>query len=866
MVYAMPTIRSSAAIALQWPVMAADAWPGLSELAAEQRLRAEGRNELPTRSRRGLLAIVAGVVREPMFILLVGAGSLYLLMGERTDALMLLGFVLVVMAITVIQEQRTERALDALRELASPRALVVRDGRRRRIAAPEVVRGDILVVAEGDRVPADAVLRQSSSLAVDESLLTGESVPVRKLPSADVLALQRPGGDDLASLYAGTLVCSGQGLAEVLATGLHSQLGRIGSALGQIHSGATPLQLETGRVVRKLAVVGLAVCAFVVVAYALTRGGGWSEWRVGLLAGISMAMAVLPEEFPVVLTVFLALGAWRISRSRVLTRRLPAIETLGAATVLCVDKTGTMTRNQMTLRVLATESATLRLDAASGPLAAPLDELLRSAVLASKPEPFDPMERALHEAAAQLTPPGTPVLDGLSMVREYPLTAGLMAVSHAWRNGDDERLRLAAKGAPEAIAELCALPPARRLRIGAIASEMASQGLRVLGVARGESHSADMPDEHRGLQLEFLGLVAFEDPLRSKVPAAVRECATAGIRVVMITGDYPDTARSIARQAGLAHPEVVISGVELESMPDAELARRVAVTQVFARVVPEQKLRLVTALKRNGEVVAMTGDGVNDAPALKAAHIGIAMGGRGTDVAREAASLILLDDDFASLVAAVRLGRRIYANIRKATSFILAVHVPIAGLSLAPVFFPGWPLLLLPVHIAFLELVIDPSCSLIFEAEEADADIMRRPPRTAEARLFSPRIVRRAIFQGASVLAVCLGIVLLAQARHEAETVRSLAFATLVVCSLLIIFASRSSARAAASWRPARNPALWWVVGSASVCLAAVLTVPALQRLFSFGPLHARELALSLAAGVGCQLWFLLGPGRAPVD
>ena len=367
-----------------------------------------------------------------------------------------------------------------------------------------------------------------------------------------------------------------------------------------------------------------------------------------------------------------------------------------------------------------------------------------------------------------------------------------------------------------------------------------------------------LPEEHHDLSLQFVGLLGFEDPLRPTVPAAVAECQAAGVRVVMITGDYPTTAQSIARQAGLANCETVISGPELDRMSDEDLARRIRDVQVFARVVPEQKLRIVTALKANKEVVAMTGDGVNDAPALKAAHIGIAMGGRGTDVARESAALVLLDDDFSSIVAAIRLGRRIFDNIKKAIAFILAVHVPIAGLSMLPVFFADWPLLLLPVHIVFLELIIDPSCSLIFEAEDAEANVMHRPPRRTDERLFSTRTIGIAVMQGVSVLVVCLGVFLLARADHSADAARALTFATLVVASVVIILVNRSWTRSVFAMLRVPNAALRFVVLGASVFLAVVLVVPFAQRLFHFAPLHATDLVLSLGAGLVCVLWFEL--------
>ncbi|MFV8753048.1 cation-translocating P-type ATPase [Nannocystaceae bacterium ST9] len=830
---------------------------GLSEAEAGIRLAAEGPNELPAQKKRNVLWTALEVVREPMFLMLVAAGALYLIMGEPSDAAMLLGWVVIVITITIVQERRTERALDALRDLSSPRALVLRDGVHRRIAGREVVRGDLVVLSEGDRVPADALLRRGINLSTDESALTGESVPVRKTPSSAAASLDKPGGDDLPSVFSGTVVTAGQGVAEVLATGLRSELGRIGKALAQVEQEPTLLQKETGRIVKLLAIVGLAACSVVVLAYALTRGGGAQVWKEGLLAGIAMAMAVLPEEFPVVLTVFLALGAWRISRSNVLTRRMPAIETLGATTVLCVDKTGTLTQNQMTLRRLAVIDCSIDLAGLATALPEEVHAMLEYAILASKPDPFDPMERALRAAGDQLLGDTEHLHPTWSLVREYPLTPGLLAVSHAWTSETGE-IVVASKGAPEAIADLCHLDPSELAAFGERVSALASQGLRVLAVARGSVPLERLPEQHHDLELELVGLLGFEDPLRPTVPAAVAECRVAGIRVVMITGDYPQTALNIARQAGLANVETAITGPELDRMSDDELARRITDVQVFARVVPEQKLRLVNALKAKGEIVAMTGDGVNDAPALKAAHIGIAMGQRGTDVAREAAALVLLDDDFSSLVAAVRLGRRVFDNIKKAIAFVVAVHLPIVALSMLPVFFARWPLILLPVHIAFLELIIDPACSLIFESEEPDADVMRRPPRSPNERLFSTRTVVLSLLQGLSITALVLGVFFLARRDHDPDAVRALTFATLVIGFLVLITVNRSWSRSMFAMLRVRNVAFVGVVGGALALLAVVLFVPFAQRLFHFAAVPWTELLLGIAAAPVCLLWFEL--------
>ncbi|PKN06649.1 MAG: ATPase [Deltaproteobacteria bacterium HGW-Deltaproteobacteria-8] len=830
---------------------------GLSEAEATRRQQAEGFNEMPQGTRRGVFSIALEVMREPMFLLLVACGSLYLLMGELSDALMLLGFVFVVMGITIVQERRTERALDALRDLSSPRALVLRDGQQRRIAGREVVRGDLLLLSEGDRVPADAVLRQALNIYADESLLTGESVPVRKASSETASQTGKPGGDDLPDVFSGSLITRGQGLAEVVATGMRTELGKIGKALQTIEQENTPLQGETGRMVKQLAAIGLGLCSVVIVAYALTRGNTPQSWVQGLLAGIAMAMAVLPEEFPVILTIFLALGAWRISRSRVLTRRMPAIETLGAATVLCTDKTGTLTLNQMTVRQLHADGQTF-VASQGATLPESFHALLEYGVLASKKEVFDPMERALRTLGENRLGKTEHWHEQWAMVRDYPLSPELLALTHVWRAVDGDSFAVATKGAPEAIAELCHLGPEPTAAISAQVALMAGQGLRVLGVARANWSKGQLPGEQHDFTFEYLGLVGLEDPIRPTVPATIQECYTAGIRVIMITGDHPDTARSIARQIGLRNAEGVITGPELDDMSDGMLTRRIPEVDVFARVVPEQKLRLVNALKANGEIVAMTGDGVNDAPALKAAHIGIAMGGRGTDVAREASALILLDDDFSSIVQAIRLGRRIYDNIKKAVGYTLAVHVPIAGLSMIPVFFTDMPLLLLPVHIVFLELIIDPACSLIFEAEGAEKDIMRRPPRKADERLFNARVLTLSVLQGGGVLAALLLMYWaagsLGQPQEDAR--RSFVFVTLVAGNLGLIFTNRSWVRSIVAMFREPNAALWWVVGGATVMLGLVLNVPSLRSLLHLNALGPLDLGLCVLAGVTSVGWF----------
>jgi Ca2+-transporting ATPase len=829
---------------------------GLSEAEAARRLKVEGYNELPSaKKRRSVVAIAIGVVREPMFLLLIACGTIYLVLGDVQEALLLLSFVLIIIAITTYQERKTERTLEALRDLSSPRALVIRDGEQKRIVGREVVRGDIIVLAEGDRVSADSLVLACNNLSVDESLLTGESVPVRKAICEGSTPVRRPGGDDLPFVFSSTLVVSGQGIAEVQAIGANTEIGKIGKSLQTVESEETPLQKETRRLVVNLAIIGVAICAIVVTVYGLTR----DDWRHALLAGITLGMAILPEEFPVVLTIFIALGAWRISKVRVLTRRAPTVETMGATTVLCVDKTGTLTLNRMSVARVSGNGQVYDLrDHATDPLPEAFHEIIEFSILASEKDPSDPMEKAFKELGGQHLNHTEHLHQDWTLVGEYELSRKLLALSHVWKSPTGEDYVIAGKGAPEAIADLCHFTKEQSRVLAENVSTMADDGLRVLGVAKAYFKQTALPQEQHDFKFEFVGLVGLSDPVRPDVPDAVKQCYEAGIRVVMITGDYPRTAQAIARQVGLKSLDRVVTGADLDDMDDAELQRRVAKTNIFARVMPEDKLRLVNALKANGEVVAMTGDGVNDAPALKSAHIGVAMGGRGTDVAREASSLVLLDDDFSSIVQAVRMGRRIFDNLRKAMAYIFAIHIPIIGMSLIPVLLK-WPLALMPVHIVFLELIIDPACSLVFEAESEEADVMKRPPRDQKEALFGRRTLTISLLQGASVLLVALGVFVVARHRGLGEgEVRALTFTTLVVGNLGLIVSNRSWSRSVIASLRLPNSALWWVLGGALFFLALVLYVPFLRNLFHFGTLHADDLALCLGSGIACVLWFEL--------
>ncbi|MGA0532670.1 cation-translocating P-type ATPase [Hansschlegelia sp. KR7-227] len=752
--------------------------PGLSTAQADRIRRELGSNDEP-RGTRSAAKIVIGVLREPMFMLLAAAAALYLAVGDLAQGAVMVLAAALSIGLVVAQEIRSERALESLRTLAEPMARALRDGVVTRIPARELVPGDAIVVVEGDRAPADAVLIEGGPLRADESALTGESAPVTKVADASASAepgpLAEPGGEVSSVLFAGSMIVGGHGVAEVGATGARTQLGRIGASLASIERTLSPLQAQTRRLVTRLGVVAVAFCVVVAVSYGLVRG----EWFDGALAALTLSIALVPEEFPMVLAIFLAVGAWRLSRLNVLPRRSAAVEALGSTSVLCVDKTGTLTLNRMRIAEIWPPHLPVPVPVEAAARDS-VDPALSIAALACLSPAIDPMDRAVLEIAR------TP--HGLSLTKTYPLRADRLAFAQAWTDAEGGLL-VAAKGAPETIAALCSLPPERRIAANRVAALMAKRGLRVLGVAEARSgRGVAAPDDLDGLDFTFVGLLGFDDPVRPEAPAAVALCQDAGIRVVMMTGDSAATAEAIARQVGIPVGPGVMTGAELAAIPAGELAARTVATSVYARLTPDQKLSLVASLKAQGEIVAMTGDGVNDAPALRAAHIGVAMGQRGTDVAREAADIVLLDDSFASIVGGVRLGRRIADNLRRAMIYVTAIHVPVAGLSLLPLLF-GLPLAFFPMHVVLMELIVDPVCSVAFEAEPERRDSMRRPPRSPTRSLFGRREILAGLLEGALVLAVTLAgfVAALRLGLHE-DQARGLLLSMLITANLALAY------------------------------------------------------------------------------
>lgn len=825
---------------------------GLSSAEAIKRLKQDGPNNLPSKNRRTLFTIAAETLHEPMFLLLLLASIIYLFVGELHEGLSLFVFVNLIIVIKLYQEGKTERALEALRDLASPRALVVRDGQLKYISGVDVVQDDVILLKEGDRVPADGYLISAINLQIDESLLTGESVPVNKVNSTSAITgpLPSPGGNNLPFVYSGTLVVAGQGVFQVKSTGINTEMGRIGSELQTIETETSPLQKQTTTLVKTLAIIGFIFCILLVLIDGLMHG----NWLKSILLGIALLMSMIPEEFPVVLTIFPALGAWRLSSKQVLTRRISAIETLGSTTVLCVDKTGTITQNSMEVSQLWVNNVLYHIRTSDETFPAPVRLLIEYTLLASQAQAFDPMERAFHQLAKQYLSEDEYLHTDWKLVHEYSLTPELPAMSHLFKIDNKNHYLIAAKGSPEAIMDLCHMSSEAKQQISLVLTSMAESGLRIIAVAKGVYSGSDFPKNQQDFSFNFIGLLGLSDPLREGIPEAVKECHDAGMRVIMITGDYPLTAKAIGEQAGLSANEI-LTGDELKLISDDELQKRIQHTNICARISPNQKYRIVKALKANHEVVAMTGDGVNDAPALKSAHVSIAMGNRGTDVAREASTLVLLDDNFASIVNAMRSGRRIYDNMQKSMAFILAVHVPIAGIALLPILF-SLPPVFYPLHIAFIELIIDPTCSVAFENEPAEKNIMKRPPRNIDAPILTKSIIFSSLLQGLGMLIIILSIYVICLKVMSESEARTFTFSSLVIADLMLIYSNRSQERSIFKLFTIPNKVLIGIVITTLAILLSTIYLPFLSKILHFSALSMNHLLLSMCGGVACVIWF----------
>jgi P-type Ca2+ transporter type 2C len=796
---------------------------GLSSIEAQALLVKYGENSIDKAREKSLYSTVLELLKEPMLLLLIAAGAISLALAELVDGILLLFTIFIILGITIYQTQKTEKALKALSELTMPLAIVIRDGLEIRIPSKNIVPGDAVILREGDRISADAKLTAATYFHVDESLLTGESLPISK----DI-------GD---VVFTGSLVVRGHGKAEVFATGPNTQLGKIGKSLTEIREEKTNLQKSVERIVRVVGIAALITVIAVFGIYGTTRG----NWLEAGLAGISVAMALIPEEFPVILTIFMALGAWRMAKVKVVARRPAAIEALGGISVLCVDKTGTLTENRMKISEIHTDSIIWKEnDSISGLLT----EVIEIASMATPVSAFDPMDIAFQNLAKILPSRN---FSSLKSKSEKPLSKDNLFYTHVWQDSNTSAEIHAIKGAPEQIAILCNFDTKRKMNFLEKVSLEASRGFRTLAIAKSND----------GINFEYLGLALLSDPIRIGVPAAVSECSKAGIRTIMITGDHPSTAITIAKNIGL-ESQNCLTGSEIDELSDFELSEKISSCSVFARVTPHHKLRLVRLLQENGETVAMTGDGINDAPALKAANVGIAMGQRGTDVAREAASLIITDDNFTSIVEGIRRGRAIFSNIQKALIYVIAVHIPIFGMALIPVLNSEWPLVLLPALIAFQEVIIDPASSIVFEAEEPDKKSMERLPRGKSKSLVGSREVIIGVLQGFSVLLVTFLVYWISLLNYNSEELsRSLTYASLLLSNLFLVLSNRSQRLSIiASFKERNNPAILPISLLAAGILLALLNIPFLAESFDLEQLNFQQYVIVILASFASVSWY----------
>lgn len=799
---------------------------GLSSAQAAQQRRIYGKNELEATRRNPVLDSLRNIVTEPMFLLLAVACGLYFFLGDTTEAVMMLVSILFVAGIEIYQETKSERALEALRKYTRAQVRALRDGAWTEIPSEDLVPDDMVSIEEGERIPADGVLVEQHDLSVDESVLTGESLAVEK----SLLENEN-------QLFQGATVASGKGIFRVTATGANSAFGKLGKSIESIDASPTPLQIQIKRFVKQMGIVGG-------IAFLLTFAlNFWVEndvWKA-LLFSLTLAMAILPEEIPVAFSAFMGLGAYRMIQHGILAKQPKTVESLGSATVICLDKTGTITENRMSVAEVA--------DFAGN------GDTLKYALWASEPDPFDAMEKSILAEIAEKH--SGDIRDGYTLVKEYPLGGKPPMMTHVWQNAEKHRI-IACKGAVERVLDVSGVDGALRQQILAKTDAMADKGYRVLGVASAVLDGDDYPLAQDHYPWVFDGLVAFFDPPKEDVGVVFQKFYKAGIRVLMITGDHVATAKNIASSTGLKGWENAMTGHQIMALSDGELQEAVTRVTVYARMFPDAKLRVVNALKANGETVAMSGDGVNDGPALKAAQIGVAMGKKGTEIAKSAASLVLLHDDLGAMATAIKMGRRIYDNLRKAIRYIISIHLPIVLVVLVPLLL-GWEYthILLPLHVIFLELVMDPTAAVAFENEPAERNIMQKPPRASNAALFSARELGVSLLQGLAIAVAVLGMYQLAVAQGLGETgVRSMVFSTLVASNLFLTLSNRSFDYALNRTLFYKNRMLPAILAISALMLAAILYVPFLNTLFRMAPLSLSDLGWCVLAGFGSIAWF----------
>ncbi len=821
---------------------------GLTTAEAKELQERYGKNEITPLKKESFLRKVLHIICEPMFLLLIIAAVIYFILGEPRDGAIMLIFVIGIISIDVIQEWKTDKTLNALKDLSAPHVTVIRDGEESVIASVDIVPGDLMMIYEGVKIPADGVVVKCNDLCVDESSLTGEAMGVWKVNTEDAELTSDNDYWRRDYCYAGTLVTQGVATVLVDKIGATTEYGKIGANVASAPDEETPLQKQTGSLVKMCA--GIAAVLFVLVAvftYFNISDHDFGDRIVeSILSGVTLAMAMIPEEFPVILTVFLSMGAWRLAKKQSLVRKLPSVETLGAVSVLCVDKTGTITMNQMTIQ------NTWALDGDK-------HNLCETMGLGCETDAYDPMEKAMLAHCDSVGISKENLFNG-EMIREYTFTNDLKMMGHVWRR--DGEIVIAAKGSPERILTICNLTDRERETVEHKITEMSEEGLRVIAVAAAYPKTeAEIPAEITACSLTFCGLIGLADPPRESVKNDIAICNKAGVRVVMITGDNGITATSIAKKIGMPNSDNVITGDMLNEMTDKELCEKVKDVSIFSRVIPEHKMRIVKAFKENGEIVAMTGDGVNDAPALKYADIGIAMGKRGSEVSREAADLILMDDNFTTIVETVKDGRRIYDNIRKAVGYVFTIHIPIAFASLLAPMLGVAPtaLLLLPLHVVLLELIIDPTCSIVLERQPAETDIMDRKPRDPKEKLLDAKILLKSIIQGLVIFAASFGVyyTLLADNPDNASIARSMGLAIIMLSNLFLVQVNSSDHDFAvqSAKRLAKDKVMWGVNIGTIAMLLIILYTP-ISSFLKLAPLSIPLLFSAIGIAAVAVMWY----------
>ncbi len=800
---------------------------GLGSAEAADLLRQYGSNAPQDTSRNRFWLRVWDTIREPMFILLAVACVLYFVLGDWLEAIVMLISIFFVTGIELYQENKSEKAIDALRAYTEAKVKVLRDGKWQDLPTTVLVPGDLITLEEGDLVPADGCLLEAHDVSIDESARTGESLPVEKSMEGDV------------HLFQGTMLVGGSGQLLVEATGNQTEMAKLGKSIDQIDPAPTPLQVQIRLFVKQMGWIGGG--AFLLV-FALNY---WMEpsFLSALLFSLTLAMSILPQEIPVAFSSFMGLGAFRMIKENILAKQPKTVESLGSATVICLDKTGTITENQMSVAEIVDFSGKKR--------------VLEWALWASEPTPFDPMEKAILDAV-QAKMEGVPRAD-YQIIKEYPLAGRPPMMSHIWENAEKTRI-VASKGGLERILTVCKLPQEDQTRIKTQALAMAAKGFRVLAIASATHAGADFPELQDDFNWQLEGLLAFFDPPKKNAKAVFAKLRKAGIRVIMISGDQSETASNIAESVGIIHWEKTMEGTAVMQLTDAELLVKVGEVQVFARMFPEAKLRVVQALQASGEIVAMSGDGVNDGPALKAAHIGVAMGKKGSEIAKSAASLVLLTDDLGALVTAVSMGRRIYTNLRKAIRYVISIHLPIVLTVLMPLVL-GWtyPHILLPLHVIFLELVMDPTAAIAFENEPAEPDGMLKPPRSAKEALFTRKELLFSLLQGFVIALFVLAMYPYAQGRNLPEAgIRACMFSTLVFANLFLTLVNRSFVYPVYQSFKNKNRTIPFILGISCFLLALILYVPFFASMFKVQALSAQDLSVCFGAGLLSVGWFEL--------